>query len=249
MRRFGGDWRFDTMVFLGLGAVITILFDCTQIDMAAAELFYSPQSPNPWPLGWHGLLSLPHGMAPWITTTLVLVGLAALAVGVRRRNDTWRRTAIFILLSVAIGPGLIVNSVFKEHWGRPRPRDILEFGGRKQFAPAPFRGEGGKSFPCGDSSVGFLFALGWWVWRRDRPRRAAASLAMGIATGAAVGLGRMAAGGHFLSDVVWSAFLSLAVAHVLYSYVLRIPAREAPLLFRPIPKNEGESDWWMRRTI
>ena len=37
----------------------------------------------------------------------------------------------------------------------------------------------------------------------------------------------MAAGGHFLSDVVWSALLAFGVAHALYYYVLRIPAHEA----------------------
>jgi hypothetical protein len=36
----------------------------------------------------------------------------------------------------------------------------------------------------------------------------------------------MAAGGHFLSDVVWSALLAFGVVHFLYHYVLRIPAHE-----------------------
>jgi hypothetical protein len=36
----------------------------------------------------------------------------------------------------------------------------------------------------------------------------------------------MAAGGHFLSDVAWSGLISFGVAHALYYYALRIPARE-----------------------
>jgi hypothetical protein len=36
----------------------------------------------------------------------------------------------------------------------------------------------------------------------------------------------MAAGGHFLSDIVWSGLIAFGVAHVLYYYVIRIPARE-----------------------
>jgi hypothetical protein len=36
----------------------------------------------------------------------------------------------------------------------------------------------------------------------------------------------MAAGAHFLSDAVWSALIAYIVAHGLYYYTLRIPARE-----------------------
>jgi hypothetical protein len=36
----------------------------------------------------------------------------------------------------------------------------------------------------------------------------------------------MAAGAHFLSDVIWSALLVFAVSHVLYYHVLRIPQQE-----------------------
>jgi hypothetical protein len=37
----------------------------------------------------------------------------------------------------------------------------------------------------------------------------------------------MAAGGHFLSDVVWSALLAYGVCHIFYYHVLRIPCRES----------------------
>jgi membrane-associated phospholipid phosphatase len=157
----------------------------------------------------------------------VLAGLLALAAGALQRRALWRRYAIFVLLSVLAGPGLIINVVFKDHWERPRPRDVVEFGGPLHYDVAPLRGEGGASFPCGHCSVGFLYALGWWVWSGRRPRLAAASIAAGAVAGSALGLGRMAAGGHFLSDVLWSALIALAIAHFLYYYILRVPAAEA----------------------
>jgi len=134
---------------------------------------------------------------------------------------------LFVLLSVIVGPGLIINAALKDHWGRPRPREIVEFGGKMRYAPPLLPGGGhGKSFPCGHCSVGYLYAIGWWIWRRRRPLWAASSLGFGLAAGTLLGLGRMAAGGHFLSDAVWSCVIALGTAHALYYYVLRIPARE-----------------------
>jgi hypothetical protein len=62
--------------------------------------------------------------------------------------------------------------------------------------------------------------------RRRHPRWAVASLVAGLAIGTLLGLGRMAAGAHFLSDAIWSALIAYGIAHALYYYVLRIPARE-----------------------
>jgi lipid A 4'-phosphatase len=213
-----------------LAAAVTAVFAATPLDLAAARFFYRPggsSGMDRWPLARELPWSALYRLAPWLTAILVIAGLAALAAGVARGRGDWRRHGIFLLLSVALGPGLLVNAVFKDHWGRPRPRDIVELGGPLHYRVAPLPGgEGGSSFPCGHCSVGFLYAAGWWVWRRRRPAWAWGSLAVGLAAGFALGLGRMAAGGHFLSDVIWSALLALGVAHVVYHYVLRIPVHE-----------------------
>ena len=221
------DWFPELAVLLGLGLAATIAFAATPLDVAAARWFYRAGAADRWPLAKEPLWSALYGAAPWIAASLVLAGLVVLAFGLVSRRDILRRQGIFLLLAVALGPGLIVNFIFKDHWNRPRPRDIVEFGGSLHYAPplVPV-GEGGKSFPCGHCSVGFLYGAGWWVWKRWRPIWAWASLAVGIVAGFALGLGRMAAGGHFLSDVVWSGLLALGVAHALYHYVFRIPAHE-----------------------
>ena len=41
----------------------------------------------------------------------------------------WRRPALFLVLVAALGPGLLINVVFKDHYGRPRPREVQELGG------------------------------------------------------------------------------------------------------------------------
>jgi len=98
------------------------------------------------------------------------------------------------------------------------------------YVPSPLIGaEGGASFPCGHCTVGFLFGVGWWIFRPRRPRWAVASLAAGLAAGTLLGVGRMAAGAHFFSDVIWSALLAYGVAHVLYFHVLRLEPSRTPV--------------------
>ncbi len=220
----------------------------TPLDLAAARLFYrsggsgGSGAVDPWPLAKELPWSALYRVAPGLAAFLVIAGLAALAVGVTRGRGDWRRQGLFLLLSVALGPGLLVNAVFKDHWGRPRPRDIVEFGGPLHYRVAPLPGgEGGSSFPCGHCSVGFLYAAGWWVWRRRRPAWAWGSLAVGLAAGFALGLGRMAAGGHFLSDVIWSALLALGVAHAVYHYGLRVPVHSLRDSLRDEVRETGAS--------
>jgi lipid A 4'-phosphatase len=214
--------------------LVTAVFAGGGLDFAAAKVFYRADPHDHWPLGRQLPWAVLFRMGSWFAGALVLAGLAALATGFALGRDALRRNAIFVLASVVLGPGLIVNFILKDHWNRPRPRDVIEFGGPRHYAPAPLRGEGGYSFPCGHCSVGFLFALGWWIWRRRRPYLAATSAVVGLVAGIALGLGRMAAGGHFVSDVVWSALLALGIAHFLYHYILRVPGHDAlPSVSRP----------------
>ena len=220
-------WRSDLVRLSVCAVALTLVFAVTPLDIDAARLFYRPHLLDHWPLASRSPWLQLYAASTWITASLLGVGMLALGVAALRRRVLWRRYAILVLLSVIVGPGLLINTVFKDHWDRPRPRDIVEFGGPLHYEVAPLRGEGGTSFPCGHCSVGFLYALGWWVWRRRHPRLATASLVAGISVGVALGLGRMAAGGHFLSDVLWAALIAYAIAHLLYYYVLRIPQEES----------------------
>ncbi len=229
------DWRRDALVALAVCAVATAVFAGGALDLGAAALFYDAHAQEHWPLGSRMPWSLLYRMAPWITASLVLGGLAALVAGVWRRHSGLRRHGTFVLAVLVIGPGILVNGVFKDHWNRPRPRDVVQFSGAAQYAAAPLPGEAGKSFPCGHCSVGFLYGLGWWIWSGTRPLLAAASAGIGLALGVALGIGRMAAGGHFASDIVWSALIPFLIAHVLYHYVPGMPgnARLAPSAVLP----------------
>ncbi len=221
-------WMPELAALIVLSLGTAIVFASTRLDITTIRPFYHPELADPWPIGNEPLWSLFYDSAPWVTGSLALVGAVLLVAGIiREKARRLRLYGLFVLLCVIIGPGLIINVFLKDHWGRPRPRQIAEFGGRVEYRQplVPSRSYG-KSFPCGHCSVGYLYAIGWWLWRRRSGRWAAISLAAGLAFGTLLGIGRMAGGAHFLSDAVWSALIAYAVAHVLYYYVLRIPARE-----------------------
>jgi len=228
--------RREALILLSLIVLTLAVFATTPLDIDAARAFYRPPAADHWPLASERPWSVLYRLAPPLTVALVLGALGWLIAALLSRNDRWRRDATFVLLSVALGPGLIINAGFKDHWHRPRPRDVVQFAGPLHYVPAPLHGQGGASFPCGHCSVGFAYGLGFWIWRSRRRAWARISLATGIAAGAALGLGRMAAGAHFLSDIVWSALLTFTVAHLLYYHVLRIPQHLAQDAAAPGPR-------------
>ena len=129
-----------------------------------------------------------------------------------------RRPALYLVLVVALGPGLVVNLAFKDHWGRPRPRDVVELGGRQPFLPLWVPGDDrqAKSFPCGHCSMGFYLGVPYLLLKRRRRLAAWGFLGLGLVAGGMLGVARMMAGGHFLSDVVWSGGMVWIVALALY---------------------------------
>ncbi len=222
------EWRREALCLLGVAITVTLLFGFTPLDIAAARWFYSADAADHWPLARQFPWPQLYRLAPWITASLVIASFAALAAGFAGAGEHWRARGVFVLLNVVLAAGLLGNALFKDHWQHPRPRDLVEFGGALHYVASPLIGhEGGASFPCGHCTVGFLCGAGWWIWKRRRRIGAAASLAAGLAVGSLLGLGRMAAGAHFLSDIVWSALLAFGVAHLLHHHLLRIESGAA----------------------
>lgn len=152
----------------------------------------------------------------------------AILIGSLQRHYQLRLSALYVLLVFLVGPGLLVNTVFKDQWGRPRPIQVAELGGQERYVPPGYfvaNGEG-RSFPSGHSSIGFAFVAFWFLWRQRKPQWARLALAFSVALGAAIGVTRMAAGGHFLSDVMWSAWVVLFAAWLLYYPLMRMAERE-----------------------
>ncbi|MDD3181641.1 MAG: phosphatase PAP2 family protein [Alphaproteobacteria bacterium] len=137
---------------------------------------------------------------------------------------------VYLFLALAIGPGLMANVVFKDHWGRARPRDIIEFGGNRPFSQAFVISEScarNCSFVSGDASFGFFLPSFAYVVPRRYGRRV---FGIGMACGGVLSLARILLGAHFLSDVLAAMFLVLAVSAGLFM-----------LLFG---QDESKRRWW-----
>jgi membrane-associated PAP2 superfamily phosphatase len=134
------------------------------------------------------------------------------------------------VILLAIGPGIIVNAVFKEYWGRPRPREIVQFGGKKEFLHPWQKGiaHKGRSFPSGHSSAAFYLAAPYFIFRRRKPKAATLWLTGGLVFGTLMSVARITQGGHFLSDTLWAWGMVHILAVALY-YLLKLDRDEAPV--------------------
>ncbi|WP_455212254.1 phosphatase PAP2 family protein [Kaarinaea lacus] len=223
--------RKELLILATIATIITPVFWLTDLDLRAAGFFYHPENPdNLWPDGDFWLWVFFYDGVPLLAAGLVLGSLFILIYSsLRHKFLQYKLAAGCILLTILLGPGLLVNAIFKDHWCRPRPNQIVEFGGHMQHIPPLMIGESrkGESFPAGHPSVGFSLAIFWLLWRGRKPKLALAALATALTAGILMGIGRMAAGGHFLSDVLWSGMMSFFAAYLVFYYILRVPQRRA----------------------
>ena len=193
----------------------------SRLDVAVAGWFYR----GGFALSDERAFRFVFHLVYWVTDALAVLLPSALLVILWRKRPLCgidRIGAIFLIVSLAVGPGLIVNSVLKDHWGRARPSQIVEFGGSKQFTPALEPGgqcDRNCSFPAGHPAIGFYFVSFALLIPAARPRRRVFGAA--ISGGALIGLVRMAQGAHFLSDVVFSGLIVIASSWLLYQLMVR----------------------------
>jgi lipid A 4'-phosphatase len=224
------------MIYAGILALALItFFFLPQIDLETSRLFYV--SGRGFVLAdWPPVVFL-YRMVPWITwSILALVATAAIWLFLVGR-PIWRfdrKVLIFLVASTALGPGLLVNAILKENWGRARPTQIEAFGGSRQFTSAPLPAAECSSncaFVSGHAALGFsLVGFAFLLPPTGRLRRGA--IATALVTGAVVGLGRIAQGAHFLSDVLFAGLFVYGTTALLYWCIVEHDTLAAPPLLR-----------------
>jgi len=194
---------------LVLAVAITLWVRWSGFDLAAQDWIYRVGGGD-WQLGEHPFWKwLYYGGT--VPAAIVVFGTMGLFVWSWRKAALrpWRKVMGFLILAGIIGPGVITNAVVKEYWGRPRPRELVNFGGRSEFEPVlSYDGASeGLSFPCGHATMGFYFLAFYFLVRGRRPDLAQAILFASLLIGGLMGIARMTQGAHFFSDVVWAALV------------------------------------------
>lgn len=210
------------IILIGLGVAYAALFLLRpDLDLTLHRHLYH----NGFYLKPEAWVQFFYKLVPWIARSVVVGTLAVLIwYGIKYRS--LNRAALFLLLSLAIGPGLVVNTVFKDNWGRARPSQIVEFGGTKQFTPPLVitnQCARNCSFVSGHASVAFFlaaFAFLFTGWKRT------AIYSGAVIFGLWMGFIRMAMGGHFFSDVIFSGIFTLLVLHLVHYLILVYPCKK-----------------------
>ncbi|MBE7220812.1 MAG: phosphatase PAP2 family protein [Caulobacteraceae bacterium] len=210
---------------LGVATVVAALVFALApgLDRDAAALFYAG--------GAHFAGDTPLGNALrklfyWLPTAVLLLMLALYAARRFGRAVLWAPTgrgAVFLVLTFAVGPGLVANTILKEHSHRPRPYQTAGFGGDEPFRPFySFDGACRRncSFVSGEGATS-AWTLGPALL--VPPPWQGAAIAASLVFAVLSGTLRMAFGGHYFSDAVFAVLLSWWVLWL--GWVLCAPRR------------------------
>lgn len=221
-------FKFDLLCFV---VCVILFFALPQADVWVSQQFFTPElgfthSKHPMVMFSYEVFAQMH-----IVVIGVLMAYLVWSYASRQSPDALtkqvnRRLATFLLVVLFVGPGLIVNGVWKEHWGRARPFEVQNFGGEHHYTP-PMQPaqecDTNCSFVSGHAAMGFYWLSLAWVFKRRY------WLWLGLFLGSFVGFGRILQGNHFLSDIVfsfWTVYFSACIIATCFG--LRFEKKEAP---------------------
>jgi lipid A 4'-phosphatase len=216
--RYGVSLTLFIVIILAISAFF-LAYPAT--DLPLTNYFYDFVT-STFPLRENPIIRGINKGTEYVAALIVLVPLYLAAYNYFAQKNIVRitpRVAVYIILCVAIGPGLLVNEVFKNNWGRARPVQIEEFGGTKKYSP-PLTPSNqcpkNCSFTSGDASVGFVLVALAFLARKRR----GLWIALAMSTGLLIGLVRIVQGAHFFSDVLYSGILVYGSARALHYLII-----------------------------
>ncbi|SDU39801.1 phosphatase PAP2 family protein [Stappia sp. ES.058] len=220
-----------TIVYIGVISVFFLAFP--GVDQAATRAFHDAQG-GFWAASDPFFMRL-RELGPFLVKFVAAASLVVLILAaVVPRLPDWvsLRAPLFLLSSLALGPGVLVNAVFKNNWGRPRPNAVDLFGGDAPYVEVwriSDYCERNCSFVSGEASSSlWLVTLALLA----PPRWRAGILCVVLPLCLALSANRVAFGGHFLSDTLLSWGVTFLVILGLYQLFYRTPPavlREARL--------------------
>jgi lipid A 4'-phosphatase len=221
--------RTRLIVALAIAAVVGLVFGLVpELDLRISRHFYEyvDVNHNAFASRLNPTAMMARNVGLWVVTLLIAPVVAALVIKLlfpASRLLVSGRAIVFLIATLTLGPGLLVNGVLKEHWDRPRPIDVTQFGGDQHFrAWWDPRGDcpGNCSFVSGDVS-GAFWTLAPAALAPPQWRALAYGAALVLGTGMSVL--RMMAGGHFFTDVAFAGVFTFLIIWVGYALIYRWP--------------------------
>lgn len=212
------------LVYLGLLIGLALLFALLpNLDLAASTFAhvlgggaFAPNDGTWW--------LLYAGMKPAFFAFFVAILLLGVASWWWKRPvlGITPRRAVFILVSLILIQGLVIDIYLKGVFGRARPREIEAFGGAFAFTPFYLVSDACSkncSFVSGHAGMAYsTFVLCFLPEsKRWRARLFTAALAFGLITGWM----RVMQGAHFLSDVLFSGLVVFGLTWLMALVFLR----------------------------
>jgi lipid A 4'-phosphatase len=232
--------RTGLLVVLAVALVIGGVFGVyPRLDLDVARLAFNPQR-GLFDVGLETWALRARDGERWLVALIAapaFLSIIGKLVFPKLRMTMDGRAALVIVLSLALGPGL-VTYMLKQHWGRARPVDVVEFGGTDRFTAW-----WDPSGPCLDNCSFIAGEPSGAFWTAAPaafvpPQWRALAYAGVVTFGAADGALRILGGGHFFTDVVFAGVFMFLVVWTVHGAILR---------WRPTRIDPGMIEWWLMR--
>lgn len=197
---------------------VSAAFFTANLDLAVSNYYYDKDLGTFPAEGIYDFIRF-WGIIPAMFTAVAATLFLGLSFILSRWKE-WRPYAQMLILPMVLGAGIITHTIFKDHWGRPRPKQVENFGGDREFRPVykpniTWEVQPYKSFPCGHCSMGFYFFAVAILGRRlgSKPLFFI-GMTLALVLGISLSVTRIAQGGHFLTDTVATAVIMWSTALV-----------------------------------
>lgn len=226
MSKHPGFIHQQLKILLLSGIALLLVFELTNLDILINNFFYNSELKE-FSLRDHPFMTqvMHHGLK----NAMYVLGLASILLGIwllkNSKTLLLKKHVALASVGVILIPALIAS--LKQITNKHCPWSLDIYGGQ-----VPYTGlfethlshlGVGQCFPAGHAAGGFMWfswaiAL-WFIY----PKLAKIILIAAIALGLILGISRMMQGAHFLSHVLWTAWVAWALSLILAILFKTIP--------------------------
>ena len=201
---FNNKFNLSLVVFLFLAIFLSV---GSSVDIYFSHLFYFGNNQFLLQSYYYITIFVRKIILPSIVIYIYILPIFSFFLPIKKlylKYEFKFRDILFLWVISIFNLGIVVNLFFKNIWGRARPGDILQLGGKENFTPwfqISDACSSNCSFVSGDAAVGFSLIALYFLTKRI------VFFWSSLFFGFGIGLVRIMEGGHFISDVVMAAMV------------------------------------------